>query len=142
METDLPLLLKLVSDSGLLVLIWLVQLVIYPSFKYYKLQDLKRWHLVYSGKITLVVLPLMLSQLLLCCWLVYASDWDMMYVINSFLVVLTWISTFIIFVPLHQNIDNKTENCTSDVMKLIKYNWIRTFLWTVIFIMTLYTSII
>jgi len=37
-------LIRLLFDFGLLVLIWLVQLVIYPSFLYYEQDNLKRWH--------------------------------------------------------------------------------------------------
>lgn len=136
MGTDSLLLFKLISDTGLLVLIWLVQLVIYPGFKYYKLQNLKKWHFMYSGKITIVVLPLMLSQLILSCWLTFKYDWELFFTISTVLVVLTWVSTFITFVPLHQKIDAEDENLTVHVQKLITYNWVRTFLWTSIFLMT------
>ncbi len=57
-------LLRLLVDMGLLILTWLVQLVIYPSFLYYDATDLKKWHSIYTGRITFVVLPLMLTQLL------------------------------------------------------------------------------
>ena len=137
MNVDSLLIFKLISDVGLLVLIWLVQLVIYPSFRYFKNSDLKQWHLIYKGRITLVVLPLMLSQLVLSCWIAIESNWDILFIINGLLVVLTWLSTFAIFVPLHQKIDNQNQNLSIYVEKLISYNWIRTVLWTIIVIMTL-----
>ena len=58
-------LIRLLFDFGLLVLIWLVQLVIYPSFLYYEQDNLKRWHEKYTQKITYVVLPLMMGQLII-----------------------------------------------------------------------------
>ncbi len=141
MSTDFLLILKLVSDAGLLVLIWLVQLVIYPSFGFYSFSSLKKWHKVYTGRITLVVLPLMLSQLILSCWLVLIYNWGILHVINAVLVILTWLSTFITFVPLHQKIDLNNKNVKIYVKKLIKYNWLRTCLWSIIFLLSLINMI-
>lgn len=141
MSADILLILKLVSDAGLLVLIWLVQLVIYPSFGFYSFSSLKKWHKVYTGRITLVVLPLMLSQLILSCWLVLIYNWSILHVINAVLVILTWLSTFITFVPLHQKIDLNNKNVKIYVKKLIKYNWLRTCLWSIIFLLSLINMI-
>lgn len=138
MDNEILLLFKLISDSGLLVLIWLVQLVIYPGFKFYGIKDLKRWHSIYTGKITIVVLPLMLSQLIFSCWLTFSNEWTLLYTLNASLVVLTWVSTFVTFVPLHQKIDSKDEDLEIIVKKLIHYNWFRTLLWTTIFTMTIF----
>jgi hypothetical protein len=137
MDSDSLLIFKLISDAGLLVLIWLVQLVIYPSFRHYKDSELKQWHLIYTSRISLVVLPLMLSQLVLSCWLAIESNWDILFTINGLLVVLTWLSTFALFVPLHQKIDNQSQNLSVYVEKLISFNWIRTILWSIIVLMTL-----
>jgi len=140
MGTDILLVLKLVSDAGLLVLIWLVQLVIYPSFRFYNISELKKWHRPYTGRITLVVLPLMVSQLILSWGIVLAYNWDIFHTINAVLVLLTWVSTFIIFVPLHQKIEN-AQHLKIYIRKLITYNWLRTFLWTIIFVNTLIVAI-
>ena len=141
MATDQILIYKLIPDVGLLVLIWLVQLVIYPSFKYYSASELKLWHNTYTRRITLVVLPLMLSQLVMSIALLLMSNWMSYYMIDSTLVVLTWILTFVIFVPLHQNID-KFQDAFASIHQLVKYNWIRTILWSLIAFMTIYKSLI
>ena len=49
-------------DFGLFILIWLTQLVIYPSFTYFREQDLTRWHRKYTRAISYIVMPLMLGQ--------------------------------------------------------------------------------
>jgi len=141
MQIDQILVYKFIPDVGLLVLIWLVQLVIYPSFKYYKTSDLKKWHNIYTQRITLVVLPLMLSQLVLSITLLFISNWANYHILDSVLVVLTWVLTFVIFVPLHQNID-KSKNTFESILKLTKYNWLRTILWTVIAILCIYKILI
>lgn len=136
MSAELLQLFKLIPDIGVLVLIWLVQLVIYPSFKYYNPTHLKRWHHSYTKRITFIVLPLMLSQLILSIALLFTTAWAITHIFDFVLVLLTWILTFAIFVPLHQNIDKK-EDASLSIIKLIKYNWIRTFIWSVIAILSL-----
>lgn len=141
MDIENLLILKLCADFGLLVLIWLVQLVIYPSFKYYMEAELDKWHSIYTNRITIVVLPLMATQLVLSLWLAFHFDWVLFYSLNLFLVLLTWISTFAIFVPLHGKINQKLNRYES-VLKLVKYNWIRTFLWSFIASLTLINQLI
>ncbi|MEO1009857.1 MAG: hypothetical protein AAFX53_01035 [Bacteroidota bacterium] len=55
--------LRLLCDFGLVVLIWSVQLIIYPSFQFYNPIELLLWHGIYVHRITYVVLPLMVGQL-------------------------------------------------------------------------------
>jgi hypothetical protein len=81
----------------------------------------------------------MLSQLVISIWFPLENDWSLYSIINLVLVGLTWITTFAIFVPLHQKIDNPMALEKSIyILKLVRYNWLRTFLWTVIFILTFY----
>jgi hypothetical protein len=61
--TSLPVLIVLV-DFALFILIWIVQRIIYPSFMYHSPVSLSQWHAVYSKRIALIVVPLMLGQLL------------------------------------------------------------------------------
>ncbi|MFQ3270452.1 MAG: hypothetical protein ACI9A1_000767, partial [Lentimonas sp.] len=80
-------------DFGLVVLIWMVQLVVYPSFKYYPASDLLKWHRAYTASMAVVVLPLMLAQLILHGWRLYHEfsfnhGWLMLLVIS------TWLLTF------------------------------------------------
>lgn len=136
-ESDIHLY-KLIADTSLLILIWLVQLVIYPSFKYFQKKELLIWHKIYTGKITIVVLPLMLSQLTLSLWLLIENYLSIYNILNLILVLATWFSTFLTFVPLHQKIDQpEFSDKKVYILKLVKYNWLRTLLWSVIFILTL-----
>ncbi len=135
-------LVKLIVDSGLLILIWLVQLVIYPGFYFYNNENLKVWHKIYTQRVTLVVLPLMLSQLILSIWLLVMNVTSAYHIVDALLVVFTWLSTFIIFVPLHQKIDaQQSANLKAFVLKLVRYNWLRTAIWSLIFVLTLYQVI-
>lgn len=136
MDTEIIFLFKLLSDFGLLILIWLVQLVIYPGFKFYNDKNLYSWHKLYTRRLTIVVLPLMLSQLVLSVLILVQSNWAIFKIIDSILVVLTWFSTFTIFVPIHQKI-SQNQDLKHSVNKLVSYNWLRTALWTIIFVLSL-----
>ena len=119
-------------DFGLVVLIWMVQLVVYPSFKYIPAAALLQWHCCYTARITVVVMPLMVAQVILHIGRCYAD-----FSLNNFcllvLVISTWMTTVTIFVPLHNQITSCEElPCT--LAKLVAYNWIRTAIWTVIFL--------
>jgi hypothetical protein len=122
---------SLLVDAGLVVLIWLVQLIIYPSFNYYKPENLFKWHQKYTTRLAFVVIPLMLSQLVLAIVAVF-------YQLNivsscSLLIVLSlWIFTFTSFAPLHHKISEGNTN-QSLLQLLIRRNWIRTFLWSFLF---------
>jgi DMSO reductase anchor subunit len=123
--------LRLLLDFGLVILIWLVQLVIYPSFLYYLRDDLIRWHKKYTPRITFIVLPLMLGQLML-----YGSilqEGKTFYSIGAFvLVLIAWLLTFTIFVPRHKEISGGTYS-EKTLSQLVKFNWSRTFIWTLLF---------
>lgn len=124
-------------DFGLLVLIWLVQLVIYPSFcTYSDKEELWRWHSVYMQRISYVVIPLMIGQLALSGILLF-TQFSYIHLCHLLLVMLVWLLTFIIFVPLHQRVLAKEdfELCTQ---QLVKKNWWRTTVWSLLFLVSLF----
>jgi hypothetical protein len=126
--------LRLIIDAGFMVLIWAVQLVIYPSFTYYSTANLFIWHNSYTKRVTFIVLPLMGSQLILGMIQLWISqNWYTL--LSMVLIVTLWLLTFLVFVPLHQSIDTKkpVENVC---MKLVAKNWMRTLLWTLLFILS------
>lgn len=126
---------SLMIDFGMLVLIWMVQLLIYPGFKYFEREKLIIWHAQYTRNMTFIVMPLMLGQLLLHSYKTYMS-FNVIQILALFLVILSWILTFTIFVPLHQKIHNKHfENI--DLRQLEIFNWWRTVIWTLIFFLGL-----
>ena len=126
--------LRLLFDFGLLVLIWLVQLIIYPSFKYLESQKVIDWHNRYSTRISLIVIPLMIGQLFITIIQLMGQTY-ISYFIGA-LVLSVWLITFLFFVPLHQKISKNQIN-SSTFSQLITVNWWRTAIWTTIFIVAL-----
>ncbi|WP_422858452.1 hypothetical protein ACOKFD_13840 [Flagellimonas sp. S174] len=127
-------LLRLSVDFGLLVLIWIVQLIIYPSFSFFSKENLIEWHKKYTRAMGYIVAPLMLSQLGIYLKIVYDEP-SMSTVLPLVLVLGTWLITFFQFVPRHQAI---SEGQVSDTLlkELVTKNWIRTTLWSLLFVVS------
>lgn len=127
-------LLHLIIDFGFAVLIWAVQLVIYPSFKFYTPENLVKWHRIYTQKITIIVLPLMFSQLAIA--VIHLWNTINLFTVASIVIITAlWLLTFLIFVPLHQLIDKALHNDRT-VTELVQKNRIRTFLWSLLFVIS------
>ena len=122
---------RVAVDGGLLVLIWLVQLIIYPSFLWADPDKLVRWHGIYTGRISLVVMPLMLAQVALVVMQV-GSKPSLPHFLAAALVGICWLSTFFLSVPLHGRIG--AGEIGPDVLQaLVDANWPRTVAWTLCF---------
>ena len=126
---------RLLVDFGFVILIWAVQLVIYPSFSQYSNANLFKWHKTYTQRVTFIVLPLMIGQLVIVLFQLFQNvDWYT--ICSSIIIGLLWLLTFTVFVPLHQSID-KEQPVNNVCLKLVSYNWIRTLLWNMLFLLSL-----
>jgi hypothetical protein len=123
---------SLLVDVGLVVLIWMVQLIVYPSFTYYKPKNLIEWHQKYTTGIAAVVIPLMTAQLVLAIVAVFYQP-NFTALSTLLIVLFLWIFTFLSFAPLHFKISEGTHN-QKLLQLLIQKNWIRTFLWSSLFL--------
>lgn len=120
---------QLALSGALFTLIWLVQLLIYPSFKLAS-QNFSECMLHHQNRISWVVIPLMTGELIVT---VMQKN-----VILIGIVGLIWLSTAFIQVPLHKKLLNNSPEL---VERLIQSNWIRTILWTIKLLIVLRTAI-
>lgn len=134
-NNQLVLQLLLLISFGLVILIWLVQLIIYPNFQYIPAAELIKWHKIYTPRITVVVAPLMILQLALTIYLSFYL-FSTLNLLALGLIVLNWLITFIYFVPLHVKIDQDNINQTS-LRRLVQLNWYRTIIWSCVFFIML-----
>lgn len=121
---------RLLFDVGLCVLIWMIQLIVYPSFLFYEMDTLVAWHKKYTVRLSIIVIPLMVGQLILSSWQWYETQTPET-TIRLVLVVAVWISTFSQFVPIHTLIAQHRAT-RQHLEQLVKRNWIRTALWTLL----------
>lgn len=131
--------LRVLFDAGLLVLIWMVQLIVYPSFLFYENKQLEIWHATYVKRISFIVIPLMFGQTFVAGYQLYQQI--SMYTIGSILLILSvWVLTFALFVPRHNAISNNSY--THDILnELVSLNWYRTVVWTLLLVWTLLTHV-
>lgn len=129
----------LLVDFGLVILIWMTQLIVYPSFKYYDELQLVTWHQKYTVAISFIVMPLMLLQVVLHSYQLYTS-FNWFAVVAIFLIILTWLNTFAVAVPLHNQIAKNT-NPLAAAEKLVNINWYRTIMWSLVFVIGLINNL-
>ena len=119
---------NLAVSWGLLILIWLVQLIVYPGFQRIPAEDFPSFHKWYALRISSVVLPLMISELGLIAWWVLSDNHSIASVLSGVFVFIVWLSTFVFQIPIHNQL--KTEKNDMLIRRLVSTNWIRTVAWT------------
>lgn len=119
--------LSLIVDTVFLYLIWVIQLVIYPSFRYISNHNFLKWHKNYCNIIGFFVIPLMLFQLIESVILVI----DFRGVLNFAVVIITWALTFTVFFNIHKKL-SKEGNKKDIINTLLRLNWLRVFLWSLL----------
>ncbi len=120
---------------GLVVLIWLVQLVIYPAFADIAIEGFRGWHSRYTRAITWVVAPLMLAQVLLAGFLIARTP-NLFTILYLVLVAATWLLTALVAVPIHNQLGAAGHDAAR-IQRLIATNWLRTGIWTIAFLVLL-----
>ena len=104
--------------------------VTYPSFKLIKSSIFSQYHKSYTYKMLFIVAPIMALELISTLSLVIFGTIDN-YTALSLLIILIiiWFLTFFNIVPLHTKLSIKYNNELNK--KLIRYNGLRTCLWTI-----------
>ncbi|TDQ18222.1 hypothetical protein DFQ04_0020 [Algoriphagus boseongensis] len=125
---------RLSVDSGFFILVWLVQVIIYPSFRYIDSRKLDFWHQLYTQKILYFVGPLLFVQTGVIALQIL---WDpLIFMLDGLLLGIIWINTFFFAIPIHNTID-QGESLESALPKLLRVNLWRSLLWTVLFLLSL-----
>jgi len=124
MEAQSLYLLNLFLSSFMCGVIWLVQILIYPSFK---LATDRKYHEFHIKTISIVVMPIMLMELGASIYLYFmAKSYITLFVL--ILLIMIWLSTFFLQVPQHRLVQE--DSSPALIEKLISSNWIRSCLWT------------
>ena len=120
-------LINLAISWGLLLLIWIVQVIIYPGFHRIPADDFVAYHRWYVSRISVMVLPLMTAEAVFTVtWLADAGSW--LSVICAALVAIVWLSTMLLQVPIHNRLKSGKQEAL--IRRLVATNWIRTIAWS------------
>ncbi len=109
-------------------LIWIVQLVHYPSYHFVdkeRFRDFEKFHI---KAISLIVMPIMNIELLSGSLLLYL-DQSLLPLLNFILNIAIYLTTYLWSVPCHQKLE-KLGKDIDVINKLVQTNWPRTIIWT------------
>ncbi len=127
MEILLPL--NLALTAAMFGVIWIVQIVHYPMFAGLNRLEFHKWHAFHSRRITYIVAPLMVGELL-ASFLLGLRRGDLVGWVTVLLTVGVWASTFFLSVPIHDKLGGNVEDHDRHFRHLVATNWIRTIIYT------------
>ena len=109
-------------------LIWIVQLVHYPSFHFVGTDNFEAFQQHHVKSIDKIVIPVMVAEITSSFGLAWIDGWFSLNAAGLFIVIMIWAATGLFSVPAHSRLEqSKDENA---IKKLVSSNWIRTVLWT------------
>ncbi len=126
--THALLLAQAITTFALTGLIWLVQLVHYPSFASVDSDQFGSFHAMHSARITLIVAPLMVVELLTSVVWCFDDPRRITAFVGLALVAVIWGSTAFLQVPLHNQLSGGMS--VDLIERLVRTNWIRTLAWS------------
>jgi len=123
--------LHLAATLFMVGVIWFVQIVHYPLFALVSPEAYPSYERQHQRLTTFVVAPAMLIELFSGAWIAYAIPAyrnDPLFGIAGALLIVIWLSTFLLQVPCHQML---CEKFSAQVhRRLVLSNWARTVAWT------------
>ena len=121
-------LLQFMSCLFLCGLIWIVQLVHYPSFRYVDSSRFVKFENFHTRNISIVVLPVMIIELITAIQMFFISS-SGIWSVNLALLTGIWYVTFRYSAPCHIKLSEGKDRKIIDT--LITTNWLRTALWSI-----------
>ena len=119
-------------NAGLLVLIWLVQIIIYPGMHGWDHSRFETLHRVYYRRIAFIVGPLMPAQAVVALYQL-AVVRDFITLTQVMLIGLVGVATVFISMPLHRRLSRGYD--VEAVNQLIRTNWLRTAGWSLVWLL-------
>ena len=117
--------------------IWVMQLVHYPSFHFIDSSRYRSFQNFHMKNISFIVVPAMIFELGSGLIILYYNIQDSFWFFISMLMLITiWIITAVFFTALHGKLTRGYDRVIVD--SLVRINWIRTGLWTARLIIIFY----
>ena len=123
------LIIHLIATSVMVGVIWIIQLVHYPSFHFIERNQYTTFQRFHMSRISYVVIPAMVTELFTLILIIISIDQVNLIILTSaLLLIVIWLMTAVFFSGVHQKLTLGYDQAV--VEKLIKLNWGRTLLWT------------
>ena len=119
--------LQIVFTALMTGVIWVIQLVHYPSFHYVNMVVYPKFQKFHMKRISFIVMPFMIMEML-TAFLLVSLNQSVVYVLNLLALILIWLSTAFLSVPCHSKLEKAYSY--EQVDRLVRTNWPRTILWS------------
>ena len=127
MEFELLLKVNFISTSVMVGVIWVIQLLHYPSFHFINEKNYIEFQHFHMQRISFIVVPVMLIELASALLIAYFFESSLTIILLAFVLGI-WAITFIFFTNMHQKLTNGYDHSIVD--RLVQINWSRTALWS------------
>lgn len=124
----------LAVDAAMAVLIWLVQLIIYPSFRTQQQDGFRRWHRGYTRAMGFIVGPLLLAQLATHAYGLW-NGVTTVQIVQAGALVAAIVVTATLSVPCHRALSSRGKDAVV-IDRLVSTNGLRTLAWTVVLLLS------
>jgi len=121
-----------ICDLGIVMVVWLAQAIMYPSLAHIEEHVFVKWHRTYSTRIAFFVIPLLCGQAIIVGIMIYYGG-SFLTLLSAAMIAMCWASTFGLSVPCHARLQRFGKDLTV-IRKLVRTNFIRTILWTIVFL--------
>tara|TARA_B100001540_G_scaffold195177_1_gene171929 strand:+ start:424 stop:849 length:426 start_codon:yes stop_codon:yes gene_type:complete len=122
--------LHLITTSMMVAIIWIVQILHYPTFLFIDKKQYTEFQQFHMKKISYIIIPIMIVELFSGLGILFLIQKGQILFYGSLaLLVLIWMLTGLLFTKYHSELSKKYNQET--ILQLILFNWIRTLLWTI-----------
>ena len=129
LSNNFVLLVHLIFTSIMTGVIWVIQIVHYPSFHFIEKDLYTAFQKFHMNKISIIVMPIMLAELITGIMLFFDKSFKSPFLtISIIILVLIWLITGVFFTKVHNELIAGYQELV--VNQLVAMNWIRTLLWT------------
>ncbi len=119
--------LHLLAVGVLVGVVWLVQLILYPSFQDIHESHFLAHHKRHTQKITYVVAPAMLTEIATGVW-IWRLEPNFFWTLQLVLIAINFGLTFVFAVPIHAKLESGKNPAV--IHKLLRINLLRSICWT------------
>ena len=126
----------LIATSMMVAIIWIVQILHYPTFLFINKKQYTDFQQFHMNKISYIIVPIMAVELFSGLGILFIIQKQQISFYVSFaLLILIWMITGLLFTKYHSDLSKKYNEET--ILQLIRFNWIRTLFWTMRFALLL-----
>ena len=118
------------ATSIMVGVIWVIQLLHYPSFHFIQKSDYSKFQQFHMSRISFIVVPAMIIEFITgIMMLQFGFSSNFLFISSLFILLVIWVITLVFFTKMHQGLISGYNKLIVD--RLISINWSRTLLWSI-----------